>query len=578
MSAIPFQRRVISGLDDVEQRASGAMYMDSSDLELVDDGSNVGQWIGLRFTGIDIPKGATITKAYLQFQVDEVGFAATSLVIRGQDGDNAAPFANVTNNVSSRPTTDASTAWTPAAWTTVGESGLAQRTPDLSAIVQEIVARGGWLAGNDMAFVITGSGTRTAEAYEGGAARAPLLHIEWSPGEPDTTAPTVLTVTIDNSSSPPPPPPPTSGIIRVPEDYATIQEAVNAAGDGDTVLVGPGTYSGGIVISGKSITLASHYHTTGDASLIDQTIISDGGVRVDASAPNTTVRGFHFVSGSDPVKFYAPGSQALDNFFDNTGAHAISFEDVGGIARGNRIFSSGDDGVDVDAASGDVLIENNIIESAGDDGIEIRNQNYTGPLVTLTMRNYTIVGSGEDGIQLIDYSANSNRAFVIERNLIRASTDVGLGIMDNGETTEDFRAASMPERIHVFNNTFDGNPYGITGGDNLIAVNNIISNSSVLGVKNIDANSTVAYTLFFGNRADHAGSNVDAATTKTGDPLYTSTYELQPGSPAVDAQAPSRSCTIRRPCSTFLHRSTAASRRIWAGANCSRMPPTPPRS
>jgi hypothetical protein len=32
--------------------------------------------------------------------------------------------------------------------------------------------------GNDMAFIITGTGTRTAEAFEGGVATAPLLHVE----------------------------------------------------------------------------------------------------------------------------------------------------------------------------------------------------------------------------------------------------------------------------------------------------------------------------------------------------------------------------------------------------------------
>src|SRR5919109_321206 len=178
-----FERRVTSGLDDVEQLASGKMSMSSSDLELVDDGGSsrgIGKRVGTRFTAIDIPQGATITAAYIQFQVDEVGSAATSLVIRGEDADDAAVFANVTNNVSSRATTDAAAAWNPAAWTTDGEAGLAQRTSDLSAIVQEIVARPGWLAGNDVAFVITGSGTRTAEAFESNAAKAPLLHIEYS--------------------------------------------------------------------------------------------------------------------------------------------------------------------------------------------------------------------------------------------------------------------------------------------------------------------------------------------------------------------------------------------------------------
>jgi hypothetical protein len=176
---IAFTKSVISGLDDVEQRASGAMVMNSSDLELVDDGSHVGQKVGLRFTGIDLPHGAIIRSAYIQFQTDEAGSTPTSFAIRGEDSDDAAPFTTATNNVSARLTTDASTAWTPAAWNTVGETGLAQRTPDLADIVEEIVSRPGWAPSNDMAFIITGSGTRTAESFESGAAKAPLLHIEY---------------------------------------------------------------------------------------------------------------------------------------------------------------------------------------------------------------------------------------------------------------------------------------------------------------------------------------------------------------------------------------------------------------
>ena len=166
------------------------MSLTSSDLELVNDGTT-SQRVGLRFTGIDIPQGAIITSAYIQFTTDEVGSAATSLLIRGEDTDDAAAFTTPANNVSSRATTDASAAWAPAAWTTVGQAGLAQRTSDLSAIVQEIVGRSGWLAGNDMAFILTGSGTRTAEAFEGGAAKAPLLHIEYILPSGSNAAPTL---------------------------------------------------------------------------------------------------------------------------------------------------------------------------------------------------------------------------------------------------------------------------------------------------------------------------------------------------------------------------------------------------
>jgi hypothetical protein len=235
------------------------------------------------------------------------------------------------------------------------------------------------------------------------------------------------------------------------------------------------------------------------------------------------------------VVFAGEGSEALDNLIEKTHGDAISFEGVGGVARGNHIIGTSDDGVDIDHPKGDILLQNNVIEKAGDDGVEIRNGGYDGPLVTVAIRDNQIIAAGEDGIQLIDYAKVSDREFVIERNLIRDSADVGLGIMGDGETREDFSAASMPERVSVFNNTFDGNNYGITGGDNLIAVNNIISNSATLGIKNIDGESIVADTLFWHNAKDQVGSNLDSDTIHVGDPRYTASWELAAGSAAIDA-------------------------------------------
>jgi hypothetical protein len=53
------------------------------------------------------------------------------------------------------------------------------RTPDLSDIVKEIVDRTGWSSGNDMAFIIQGSGQRVTKSYDGNKYTAPLLHVEW---------------------------------------------------------------------------------------------------------------------------------------------------------------------------------------------------------------------------------------------------------------------------------------------------------------------------------------------------------------------------------------------------------------
>ena len=120
------------------------------------------QIVGMRFNGIDIPRGATITNAYIQFQVDETSSGATSLTIEGEAVDDAAQFTSAAYGISSRPKTSAFALWTPPAWNTVGARGADQRTVDISSVTQEIVSRPGWSSGNAIAIILSGAGTRTA--------------------------------------------------------------------------------------------------------------------------------------------------------------------------------------------------------------------------------------------------------------------------------------------------------------------------------------------------------------------------------------------------------------------------------
>jgi hypothetical protein len=170
--------RVSAGSDDAEQAVSGSTALDSSDLELTTDG-NTQQVVGTRFTGVQIPAGATITNAYVQFRTDEVSTGATSLTIRAEAADNAPTYQAVSGNIASRATTTANVAWTPPAWNTVNEAGANQRTPNIANLVQAIVNRPGWSQGNALALQISGTGRRTADAFESGATFAPLLHVEW---------------------------------------------------------------------------------------------------------------------------------------------------------------------------------------------------------------------------------------------------------------------------------------------------------------------------------------------------------------------------------------------------------------
>ncbi len=65
-----------------------------------------------------------------------------------------------------------------------------------------------------------------------------------------------------------------AAVFHVPDEYDTIQEAINSTFmDGDTVLVAPGVYVENVYFVGMNITVASYILTTGDPAYIDSTVI-----------------------------------------------------------------------------------------------------------------------------------------------------------------------------------------------------------------------------------------------------------------------------------------------------------------
>jgi hypothetical protein len=112
-----FEKRVSNGNDDAEENQAGtSVSLDSSDLEMVNDGSRGNQTIGLRFQNVAIPKGTvedpvTITNAYIEFTIDESNSDGTSLSIWGEDMDNPSAFANSGNKISGRTKTTNFATW-----------------------------------------------------------------------------------------------------------------------------------------------------------------------------------------------------------------------------------------------------------------------------------------------------------------------------------------------------------------------------------------------------------------------------------------------------------------------------------
>jgi secreted PhoX family phosphatase len=196
---IPTQliKNIGASSDDAEERGlnatsgAGSIDMTSSDIELTYDGTTTGdQTIGLRFNGINLPKNATVTKAYIQFTQDEIktdpiDAQPANIIIKGEAADNAVTFTTAANNISSRAVTAGNVNWsiTPQ-WNIQSEAGPNQQTPDLTALVNEIKNRAGWQTGNALSFIISGTGRRFAQSYDLSPASSAKLIIEYITNQP----------------------------------------------------------------------------------------------------------------------------------------------------------------------------------------------------------------------------------------------------------------------------------------------------------------------------------------------------------------------------------------------------------
>ena len=351
-------------------------------------------------------------------------------------------------------------------------------------------------------------------------------------------------------------------VLRVPEEYATIQAAISAAEAGDVVQVRAGTYTENLILDRAIVLTAASFDPVNPAN---NAAIIEGGAGVTITIPpNMTqmpsIRGFVIRGTNVGIQSSSPFIVEFNCFLASS--DQVNYQwGAGGANRNNLYFKAGDDAIQLDNTDRPLLIENNRIMYPTDDGIEVNLQDKPSPpaIVDVNIWNNMIIGSKEDGIQLIDFPGepqNTNRRLVILGNLIANSQKAGIGSMANTNTVEDLSGADIVEPVHVFNNTLYGNNHGISGGDNLVAFNNIITNSTGRGVWRVQgppgSNSVVAYTLFFNNTQDNDQSTMGPGIITGQDPRFTAapnpgadgTWEtvdddfsgllLQSSSPAID--------------------------------------------
>jgi hypothetical protein len=179
---VTYDTAVSSSSDDAEELiSSGSVVLTSSDLELINDSDSSDQIVGIRFNDIQIPLGAVVERAYIQFETDETSSALdpTNLIVHGELSPTSATFTSAVNDISSRTLTTNSIPWNDIKkWGKAGQAYFNQRTPNLETITTEIMSQPGWQTGNAITYIISGSGRRVAESYNGSG--APQLKIIYS--------------------------------------------------------------------------------------------------------------------------------------------------------------------------------------------------------------------------------------------------------------------------------------------------------------------------------------------------------------------------------------------------------------
>ncbi len=124
--------------------------------------------------------------------------------------------------------------------------------------------------------------------------------------------------------------------ILVPGDFATIQAGINAAQDGDEVVVADGTYTGpgnrNVVFAGKAITLRSENGPT--TCIIDCESLGRGFIFYELDTPATVVDGFTITNGLGH-----PGGAIYAYYFSSpTIANCIITGNTGDAGGGGGIY------------------------------------------------------------------------------------------------------------------------------------------------------------------------------------------------------------------------------------------------
>jgi parallel beta-helix repeat protein len=346
-------------------------------------------------------------------------------------------------------------------------------------------------------------------------------------------------------------------VIRVPADQPTIQAAIAASVDGDSVSVSPGTYSeNAIRFGGKAITVVSEQGP--GVTVIDGAYLNPVVVFADGEGRASVLQGFTIRHG-------------YNRNFDLASGGGIAIVGSSPTIQDNDVVTNiGCSGCGIAVDSGSPLIQRNFIAQNSEScsggfggGISVGGPSAPDILDNVITENAANNGSG-GGIGLVGGDSST-----IEHNMITGNIGAGIELFGRSDAVivDNLVAgnqggglfwyfSAMGSTLAVLNNTIadnigvaQGAAISATGYDAAVrVVNNILQ--APIGASAIHCDPSydprppslafndafaVSGTPYDGSCADETGSNGNiSADPRFADPAA-GDYHLQRGSPCIDA-------------------------------------------